>query len=567
MSSVSPQGFAWKSRFSEAKDFLKAYSSQFSSMALISLLAVSISIIIVLFLWASNSAYVPLYGNQQSFEASEIVNVLEQEKIDYQIHPQTGQVLVGKDSVAAARLKLAAQGVSERMPTGIESLDKLSEITTSQFMESSRYTHAIEGELAKTIMTINGVSHARVHLALPERTLFVGRKEEKPTASVALNLTRDISSDQVNAIANLVAGSVTGMDPRAVQVVDQKGKLLSKSVDNDPLVGSGSRQMDYTAKVEANIESRAAEMLIPILGRDNFRVQVSADIDFSQIEETREQLEGQPVLLQETTVTDSSMDAGAMGIPGALANQPPAPPGEGADEEAALGAVVTRDESSRKYDTGRSIRKVRFGDSRLNSVSMSVLINKKPGDEEWSEDELETISQSVQKAVGIDEDRGDQFTLQIAPFMAPVPVDVPEPTFIEIVAEYEGVLKSLGAGILILLLLIMVVRPLIKSVTREKKKVDESVAPEPEHKEEPEAEPESESITQGYMDEADAILAQFSGGASTKDNKSSVSIISMSLPEPGTPLKDQLVHLKLLADQEPGRVSDILKNWINGSEK
>lgn len=564
MSSVSPQGFALKNRLSEAKDFFQSYASHFSSVALISLLAISVSVIIVIFLWANNSAYVPLYGNQQSYEASEIITVLDQEEIDYQIHPQTGQVLVGKDKVATARLQLAAKGVSERLPTGIESLDSLSEITTSQFMESSRYTHAIEGELAKTIMTINGVSRARVHLALPERTLFVGRKEVKPTASVALHLTRDIDGDQVNAIANLVAGSITGMDAKSVQVIDQKGKLLSESVDNDPLVGSGSRQMDYTANLESNVEKRAAQMLIPILGRENFRVQVSANIDFSQIEETSELIEGQPILIQETTVTDSSMDAGAMGIPGALANQPPAPPGDDAEAAGEAGVVVTRDESSRKFDTGRSIRKVRFGDSRLNSISMSVLINKKADNEEWTEDELATISESVQRAVGIDEERGDQFTLQIAPFVAPVPVELPEPSFMEMVTEYEALLKYLGAGILILLIVFVVIRPLIKAVTTEKEEAFAEPEPEPEPEQEPEN--ESSSTTQGYMDEADAILAQFAGGGSPKSSKSSTPIISMALPEPGSPLKDQLVHLKLLSDQETGRVSDIVKSWINGSE-
>ena len=573
MASVSPQGFALKSRLKDGLDFIKTFISEsaMSSGAAIALLALAVSLVVVLFLWSTNTAFVPLYGNQQSYEASEIINVLDQEQIPYQLHPQTGQVLVGKDTVALARLKLASQGVSERMPTGIESLDKLSEITTSQFMESSRYTHAIEGELAKTIMTINGVSRARVHLAIPERTLFVGRKEQTPTASVVLDLTRSISGDQVNAISNLVAGSITGMNPNSVQIVDQRGNLLSSSVDNDPLVGSGNRQMEYTAKIEGKISQRAQDMLTPILGKNNFRVQVSADIDFSQIEETREQLEGQPVMVQETTVTDSSMDAGAMGIPGALSNRPPAPPGAEEEEDPeAMGAVVTRDEASRKFDTSRSVRKVRFGDSRLKTISLAVLINQKAGDETWTEEELQTISESVQTAAGIDADRGDQFTLQVATFMPPEAVEMPEPSLMDMVVEYEEAIKNLAAFILIALIILVVVRPLVKSLTSGKSGDSEAVygaEPEPAPKAEKEkAEGDSESEKPVYRDEADAILAQIQSGGISDDSDSMMSIISMSLPEPGSPLEEQIAHLKLLSEKETVRVSEIIKTWINGSE-
>lgn len=568
MSSVSPQGLALGARFKQGFETVKAYASEFSSMAVISLLALSVTAIIVTILWVGNSSYAPLYGNNQAYEPSEIINVLEGAKIPYELHPVSGQVMVPRDQVASARLKLAANGVTERMPTGIESLDNLSEITTSQFMESNRYTHAVEGELAKTIMTINGVVRARVHLAIPERTLFVGRKEQTPTASVVLDLTRNIDAEQVKAIANLVSGSITGMDPKSVRIVDQKGTLLSEAYDDDPMVGSGSKQLEYISKIESRISRRASQMLIPILGQDNFIVEVSANVDFSQVEETSEKLDGTPFLLQESTVSDSSLDAGAMGIPGALANQPPEPPqvdGEEGINGDLQNAIVTREEASRKFDTSRSIRKVRFGDSRLESFSLSVLVNQKEGENPWTEEQLQSISEAVRIATGLDADRGDQFSLQVANFMPPKAEPVIEKSFMETYDEYERLITLVLAGIFGLLILIFVVRPLVKKIVGDSASGSSSKASDtPIVVEEPapKAEPKDSDSASEYFDEADAILAQYGGGGGIMDESSDTSIITMSLPEPGSPLEEQLVHLRLLANKETDKVSEIVKTWI-----
>lgn len=570
MSSVSPQGLALGARFKQGLEMFRAYASQFSSLAIITLVTLAVTFIIVSILWVGNKTYAPLYGNNQAYEPSEIITVLDGAQIPYELHPVSGQVMVPKDQVASARLKLAANGVTERMPTGIESLDKLSEITTSQFMESNRYTHAVEGELAKTIMTINGVVRARVHLAIPERTLFVGRKEQTPTASVVLDLTRAIDAEQVKAIANLVSGSITGMDPKSVRIVDQKGTLLSEAFDDDPMVGSGSKQLDYISKIENRISQRASQMLVPVLGQENFIVEVSANVDFSQIEETSEKLDGTPFLLSENTVSDSSLDAGAMGIPGALANQPPEPPQVEGEEDVANGdmggAMVTREEASRKFDTSRSIRKVRFGDSRLESFSLSVLVNQKEGEEKWTPEQLESISESIRIATGLDAQRGDQFTLQVADFMPPKADPVVEKSFMETFDEYESLINNVLVGLFSLLILLFVVRPLIAKITRDstsdtdKSKptdTDKSVADEPASKEPANA---SDDATE-YFGEADAILAQYKEKG-ILDDSSETSIITMSLPEPGSPLEQQLAHLRLLANKETDKVSEIVKTWI-----
>lgn len=568
--SVAPQGsMPLKYRAIAFAETAKGYLKHFSSMAIVSLLAISVTAIIVAILWVGNKSYAPLYGNNQAFEPSEIITVLENAGISYELHPATGQVLVPRDKVAAARLKLAANGVSERMPTGIESLDNLSEITTSQFMESNRYTHAVEGELAKTIMTINGVTRARVHLAIPERTLFVGRKEETPTASVILDLTRDIDAEQVKAIANLVSGSITGMDPKSVRIVDQKGTLLSEAYDEDPLVGSGSKQLEYLSKIERRISQRASQMLLPILGKDNFIVEVSANVDFSQVEETSETLDGNPVLLQESTLSDSSLDAGAMGIPGALANQPPEPPamdGEEAGDVNIAEAMVTREEATRKYDTSRSIRKIRFGDSRLESFSLSVLINQKGEDQTWTEEELQTISESVRIATGFAEDRGDQFTLQVAPFMPPQAAPMEEKTFMELFNEYRELIKFVLVAIFGLLILFFVIKPLVAEIRGGKRSGSKASSDPLIDVDEPAEKTEQKDEKPEYFDEADAILAQFQGGG-IMDETSDTSIITMSLPEPGSPLEDQLKHLQLLANKETEKVSEIVKSWIDGKSE
>src|SRR5690606_9976238 len=191
------------------------------------LLAALVAAAIVTILWTSSRDFVPLYGKQELYDTAAILEVLETEGIEFRLDDRSGQVLVTKDLVASARMKLAARGITAKLPAGIDSLKDMSSVSTSQFMENTRYTHAVEGELARTIMTLEGVRNVRVHLAIPKRSVLVGRGEKSPTAAVMLDVTTPLTESQVESLVGLIAGSVPGVAPGAVSVIDQKGRLLA----------------------------------------------------------------------------------------------------------------------------------------------------------------------------------------------------------------------------------------------------------------------------------------------------------------------------------------------------
>src|SRR5574344_456991 len=233
------------------------------SLLVIALLAALVATVIVVILWTASQNYVPLYGRQEMYDTANILEQLEKEQVPFRLDSGTGQVLVPEGKLAQVRMALAARGVRAAMPAGLESLNTVSGLGTSEFMETSRYRHALEGELARSIIALDAVRSARVHLAIPKRTLFVGRDEEKPTASVVLDLQpgRGLEPSQVEAIANLVAGSVPGMKPEAVSIVDQAGELLSADMGDKGGFGKLSvQQMEYVRKLEQYVKQRAGDM-------------------------------------------------------------------------------------------------------------------------------------------------------------------------------------------------------------------------------------------------------------------------------------------------------------------
>lgn len=526
------------------------------------LLAVLIAAAIVVVLWTSNDRMVPLYGQQENYDTSEIVNVLESEGIAFELDSRTGNVLVPADQVAPARMKLAAQGVTAKMPAGMESLQQLSSLSTSQFMENSRYTYAVEGELARSIMTLTSVRSARVHLAIPDRTLFVGRDEQVPTASVIVDLASDLGPDQVESIVNLVAASVTGMKPGSVSVVDQQGNLLSAGIGEDTPGRLSNKQLDYVSRLEKKIADNTGDMLEPLLGSSNFRVRVSADVDFSEVEETREVLADEPVLISETSLLDNAAGQLALGIPGALANQPPvaAEDGEEADQ-----AVNRREEVNRRYDTGRAVTHTRNAEARIRKLNVSVLVNDGVAPEgAWNDQQLERMTTIVQTAAGIDVERGDVLTLQSAPFRAPEVAPEPEPLpWWQQLTTWEDYLRYLIGTLLVIMILFIGVRPLVRYLTAASRsqagsgyssKSDRSVGQEAD-------EQIVEDATEARL-ERESQQGTRPAAAIGREQTSQEDDIALSLPPPGSELEVQLEHLRLLADKETNRVAEVIKTWV-----
>ncbi|KEP91291.1 lateral flagellar M-ring protein FliFL [Aeromonas caviae] len=549
------------------------------SILTIALLAAVVAATIVVILWTSSKNYVPLYGKQELYDTANIMEMLEKEQVPFRLEKSSGQILVPESQLAHIRMALAARGVRAAMPSGLEGLDNVTGLGTSEFMEGARYRHALEGELARTIISLDAVRSARVHLAIPKRTLFVGRDEEKPSASVMLDLQpgQTMEPGQVEAIANLVAGSISGMKPGAVTVVDQSGQLLSAELGDKAGFGKQSvQQMEYVRKLEQYIRQRASDMLSPMLGTGNFRVQIAADVNFNAVEETQQQLDPNAVVTRESNKSDKTIDALALGIPGALSNRPPetapktdqaATEGNAAQEPAKNDTRTERQEVSRQYESSRTIMHTRYQQGRLEKMNVSILLNQQSAPKEgWSPEQLEQIRQMVERSVGFDGSRGDQISLQVFDFTGAVPVEPPASSWLE-TPYWQDSLRYLVGGLLGLTLVFFGIRPLVKHLVRTQQYPDTDAAQEPDEEQEP-------TMGLSMRREGDGELEESATGKSLSQSQSEFrlepqfsSLDLEALPEPGSELEVQLKHLQLLVDKDTARVAEVVRQWVSGNEQ
>ena len=244
--------------------------------AVAGLLAVSV----VFYLWRDAGSLRALYGAGEAYPASEVMQVLDADKIGYELHPQSGQILVREPDLARARMLLSAKGVQVAVPLGYDLFDKDEPLGTSQFVQDVRLKRSLEGELARTIMALKGIDHARVHLAQQENSSFVVSNREPAKASVMLQMSAGarLKPEQVGAIINLVANSVPKLQGKDVSVVDQYGTLLSRGLNAD---GAPAQSWQVVDEYQRNTSSNVEQVLAPILGSGNYRISVTADICLS----------------------------------------------------------------------------------------------------------------------------------------------------------------------------------------------------------------------------------------------------------------------------------------------
>lgn len=542
------------------------------SLASIALLATLVAATIVVILWTSAKNYVPLYGSQEHYDKAGIVEVLDKEQFPFRIDTDSGNIMVPQDRLADARITLAARGIKAALPEGMTAMNGKVTMGTSQFMESMQYQHALEGELARTIITMDGVRNARVHLAIPKRNLFVGRQEEKSAASVMVDLAPGYSlkPEQVEAIISLVAGSIPGLDSRQVSVVDQRGKLVSGDLfDTTPVGKETDKKLAFIEKVERNIEERASIMLLPIVGDGNYRIQVSADVDFNVVEETRESLDKDTILTSEMQKTDSMQDQLAMGIPGSLANQPPVPnpqdPNAQPAEENQRNSQ--RNEMNKKYDTGKAVTHTRYEIGRIRSQSVSVLINDAAANsaanpaeaktKTWTPEQLAQLGEMVKTATGFNAERGDKFNISSFGFVKYDPAAELEGMAWWQLPEVKEYSRYVVGALLGLALIIFGVRPLVNHLTSRKNKELTPI----------------NTFGSGTTAAAGGALGQSndaavleSPAAAMSGHHSSHSVAgqthSIELPQVGSEFAEQVSHLHLLANRESDRVTAVIKYWI-----
>ena len=549
---------------------------------MIALLAAVVAAMIVIILWTTSPNFVPLYGKQEMYDAANIMELLEKEKAPFRLDKTSGQILVPEDQLAQVRIALAARGVRAAMPAGMESLDTKMGLGTSEFMENMRYRNAQEGELARTIIALDAVRSARVHLAIPQRTLFVGRNEEKPTASVMLDLVpgQSLEQGQIAAIVNLVAGSITGMKPEAVTVVDQSGRLLSQEMNGDASLSHMSvQQMEYVRRLEDYIRQRAGDMLYPVVGNDNFRIQIAADVDFSKVEETKEALDPNQILRSESSKEDKNSANNTGGVPGSLSNRPPTATTDKNSKDSASKTTVDnskqtlteRHEYNRQYDNSRTVTHTEYPLGRVKQLSVSVLLNQKTAPKAgWSAEQLREIEGLVKRATGFDMARGDQFSLASFDFSPTVVSSAPNE---ELPWWQQSSLQEMlryGVGSLLGLALIFFgIRPLVKHLVSLQRS-ESSSEQNTKH-----TEPTLQTIgsrpasrTAVSDDDINAMLndvAMQQGDRPTLSDNSPLDLDD--LPAVGSDFDMQLQHLQLLVDKETARVTDVIKLWINGNER
>lgn len=547
-------------------DLAEGFSSLnlFRQVGLMVALAASVAIGFAVVLWTQSEDYRPLLGRMDNLDAASVVQVLEQSQIKFKLDPNTGTVLVAADDIHMARLKLAEVGLPGSKTPGFELMDKEQPLGTSQFVEGTRYQRSIEGELARTITSISSIRSARVHLALPKKTVFV-RDASKPTASVFVEVFagRSVEPAQVKAIMNLVASSVPDLKMADVTVVDQHGDLISTGEDSQDLM-LATKQHDYAHTVEESVMKRITGILEPVVGNGKFRTQVSADIDFTAVEQAAETFNPDlPAVRSEQKLIESKAGGDAVaGIPGALTNQPPATgqtPEQATPQEGQAAAPKpasnNREQSTRNFELDRTVSYTKHQQGTLKRLTVAVVVDDKVVKNEdgtetrqaWSANDLERLSILVRDAVGFSAVRGDSVNVLNAPFATGVVV--PE-TEIPSVPIWEQWLMKYGkhlAGVLIVLILVFgLLRPIFKSLARN----GGSIAEQEEARQLAALEAAGLGGMEGVSDETVTL----SGG----------SALLLGGPEQG--YEQQLNAIKGLISDDPGRVAQVVKKWVNQGE-
>lgn len=559
-------------------------------------LAASVAIGVGVVFWAKESNYRPLYSDLSSVDAVAASDILQQNNIPFKYDTNQKLLLVDADKIHEARLKMAAAGYAPSEQDSQSLMNKDSSFGTSQFVESVRYQRSIELDLARTIAAIQGVRSARVHLAIPKRSVFVG-DQRKPSASVLMDLYpgKSLDKSQVSAIVHLVASSIPELSDKAVTVVDQKGDLLSNN-DEDEGIAEAGKQYEYRRKLEQNYIERIRNILTPILGENRFKVELSAEVDFTAFEQASEQFNpDMPAVRSEKVLSEERGTADVGGVPGALSNQPPA---DASVPQVAngggTGAVSSnssnkRTQATRNFEIDRTVSHSRKPYGNLSRLSVAVVVdvpdvapveapkeevkadsktaNKKnsakktsakqektaeaPDAAKLNKDnmptltpaEVEQLTQLVKNAVGFDAARGDNVTLILQRFIrekaveeAPVEVQ----SFWQ-EAWFADIVKQVLAVLALLAVVFGVLRPILKNISSTGKK-------------------ELEFKNMLNAENAQPGARDYGGNVTLSGGSDPL------LPSPYDRYDQQINAVKSMVSEDPRRVAQVIKRWVSSND-
>ncbi|MFN7270728.1 MAG: flagellar basal-body MS-ring/collar protein FliF [Gammaproteobacteria bacterium] len=537
-------------------NMLPNLSAGFKPVMLLVGLAAAVAAGVGLVLWSQGPTYGLLYSNLADEDAAAITQSLSAAGIKYRMENGTGAISVPAEKINEARLLLAGQGVMQT--GGFANLTKDGGLGVSQFMETARYQHAIEQELARTISSLQQVAAARVHIAVPRSTTFV-RERSPGSASVFLQLKagRRLSSEQVTAIVNLVASSLPDIDASQVTVVDQQGRLLSSPQGRDEFAAR-DQQIEFTRQFEESYSQRVEALIAPLVGAGRVRAEVSAQFDMSAVEEAREQFKPDSQVVRSEQVAEDRRgeNGGASGVPGSLSNQPQgraanSPAGGGAAANAQNGST----NSTRNYEIDRTIAYTRQPAGRLQRISVAVLVDNvqvtgkdgKTSEVPLTPDQINRITTLVKDAVGFNTERGDSVNVINSPWRGDPRVAAGQLESLPIWerAWARDAAKMLIGLIALLALVFAVLRPLAKQFA------GTLAAVTPVRDFEPLALPGGD----GGMAAVSEAMARAAGAASVA-NSAAASAAAR------TAYEDQIAHARALVGEDPARVALVVKKWV-----
>ena len=512
---------------------------------------------LIVFFTMQKSDMTTLFASLPESEKAAVIQTLKQNGVDVSLNPTTGEVIVPVAEYHESRMLLAGEGLPSSVPNGYDTLGDMP-MGTSRSVEAVKIKQSLEAELSRSINHISGISSARVHLAIPEKTVFA-REIAHPSASIFVKLSngRSLGRQQVQSIVHLVASSVPNLPSENITVVDQFGELLSKP-SSDSSATASNEQMSQTMRLGEIYRSRIISLLTPIVGAGNLKAEVNVDMNFTKSEITEESVDPKGnALRSEQTSLDESANPEARGIPGALSNAPPLAPDlkkEVPENKSAGANLKQRSQTSVKnYEVSRKVETTTAQYGQITKIKAAVIIREMKSVspegtvtfEKFSDEKLVEIKSLVQEALGFDETRGDSVTVTSSPF-----VDALEA---EIVPWYENEsIKELAQQLATVLILAIVIfgalHPLLKRVL----------------------------VPAGYtsgvgsvaLDEEDDVdeKIEVQEGESLEDIKAKLkpkkSSISAEMLDTANTYDDKVAVIRMIVGDEAGRVSSVFKGMI-----
>lgn len=506
-----------------------------------------------------------LYGNLDLETSAEIVSRLETQKIPYQIAGNGAQILVPEDRVLRVRMQLAEGGVTGGSGAGYEIFDKANALSATNFMQNINQLRALEGELARTIRSLDQVQSARVHLVLPRREVF-SREQREPSASIVIK-TRGgrLDQPQVRAIQNLVASAVPDLKPTRISVVDDRGNLLAGTQEEaDPATATANRLSDMRRQIEDRLRKNVEALIERSVGVGNVRAEISVDMDFDRVTTNQELFNpDQQVVRSTQTITENNQSQeGQQNV--TVANNLPEAQGQGGTQAT---STANRTEELVNYEISKTIRTQVREAGVVRRVSAAVLVNNiiqvdGQGQRSYlarSPEELQQLSTLVRNAIGFDQGRGD--TVEVVSMRFAEPGDIPEevdpaslPIFLGLTKDELFRIGEIAGYVLLgLLAMLLVVRPLIRRVL--------------------EASRESEDIPPGMLTPAAPGLPMVVGGAPIAELPAAPDA-GMAPPTPGIESMIDIARIEgqvkasslkkigEIVDKHPEEAVSIIRNWL-----